>query len=504
MNSRTSYSIKNVKYGIINQLITYIGNFIIRKVFLMFLTTEYLGLNGVFSNILSLLSLAELGFGTAISYSLYKPLAENNKSVLTSLIHLSKKFYTFVGVFILVIGFSVTPFLALIVGELPNIPNVTLIYLMFVLDSSLTYFLIYKRDLIITDQKQYIVDILNTITFVVKSIIQIIILIFTRNYILYLSCQLVFTLVSNIIVSWYANRLYPWIKIKKVDKLESDIIKTIKINIKSVLMHRIGNAIVFSTDNVLISHFFGVDSVGLYSNYYLILSALKTTYSKIFSATLASIGNLGVTTDKKHVKKVFNRLNFLGGWLYGWSLICLIILFNPFIEIWLGSEYLFDIPVVAIISINFYVYGMREAVRTFRSALGIYRYDRYKSVFEAIINIVASILLAKKIGIIGIFIGTFLSTMLVCFWIEPYMLYKHGLDGNVKDYFKRYIINTIITIIAYIPTNLINKLIIGNNISIFTIRAIICLVVPNIIFIVFYCKSDEFHYYFNLLKMKLN
>lgn len=498
--SRTKHSIRNVRYSILSQMIIYIGNFVTRKIFLIFLTTEYLGLNGVFSNILSLLSLAELGFGTAISYSLYKPLAENDEKVLNSIMNLARRFYKIIGFSVFIIGASMSPFLKYIIGDLPEIPNIILIYLMFVMDSALSYFAIYKRDLIITDQKQYVTEIYQSVISLAKAIIQIITLVITRNYILFLTLQLFFTLLGNIMISAYANKLYPWINKRDHTKLDKEISSTIKINMKSVFLHRIGNTLVFSTDNILISNYFGVVWVGLYSNYYLIISALKTTYNKVFAATLASIGNLGVSSDKEHINMIFNRLNFLGGWLYGWSLICLIILFNPFVELWLGSEYLFSMPLVIIISINFYVNGMREAVRTFRSALGIYKYDRYKSVFEALINLFASIILAKKVGIVGIFIGTFLSTMLVCFWIEPYMLYKHGLKGNLKGYFKDYGLNTMITIIAYVLTSFANQLVKGSSITDFIARVLICIIVPNIIFAIFYRRRDEFKYYYYLLK----
>jgi len=500
MMSRTSYALRNAQFSILNQVITYIGNFVIRKVFLIVLSTEYLGLNGVFSNILSLLSLAELGFGTAISYSLYKPLAENNEKELKSLMSFAKRFYTIMGISVFALGVLITPFLSYIIGDITQVSNVVLIYLMFVLDSSLSYFFIYKRDLIITDQKQYITDINYSILNLVKSIGQIIILLATKNYILYLSCQLFFTLLGNIIVSKYVTKLYPWIMNKETIPLDKDIKSTIVINIKSVFLHRIGNAIVFSTDNLLIAHIFGVISVGLYSNYYLIITALKTTYSRLYGAALASIGNLAATSDKQYTKMMFDRINFFGGWLFGWSTICLVILFNPFIEIWLGKEYLFNFPIVIMLSINFYVTGMRESVRTFRSALGVYRYDRYKSIFEASINLVASIILAKKIGIIGIFIGTFLSTMLVCFWVEPYMLYKHGLHGNTREYFGYYAYNTIITLLAYIPTVLLSNIIKGNSIGEFLYKIVICVTIPNAIFIILNHKRNEFIYYYNILK----
>lgn len=501
--SRINNSIRNARYSIISQLVTYIGNFVTRKIFLLILTTEYLGLNGAFSNLLSLLSLAELGFGTAISYSLYKPLAEKDEKVLNSIINLAKRFYILIGSGIFIFGVLLTPFLENIIGELPQISNIKLIYLLFVLDSSLSYINIYKRDLIITDQKQYVIEIYQSIISIVKSILQIIILVVTNNYVIFLICQVVFTIVGNIVVSKHANNQYPWIKNRNVTELDDSLKKTIKINVKSVFLHRLGNILVFSTDNLLISNFFGVVWVGIYSNYSLIISALKTTYNKVFASSLASIGNLGVTSDKRHINMVFNRLNFLGGWLYGWSFICLVILFNPFINLWLGSEYSFNMSIVFIISLNFYVNGMREAVRTFRSALGIYRYDRYKSVFEALVNIVASILLANTMGIVGVFVGTFLSTMLVCFWIEPLMLFKHGLKGNLKDYFKNYVFNTIVTIVAYIPTSLINYTIKGSNIISFVLRFILCVSVPNIIFYLIYNKKDEFRYYYDIFKRYL-
>lgn len=501
--SRISNSLKNIKYEIWGQTVILLISFLSRMVFVQILSSEYLGLYGLFSNILSILSFAELGVGAAIIYSLYKPLAEQNVSKIKALMKLYQRSYIAIGVAIAILGAALTPFLELMIKDMPRIPDIHIIYLMFVMNSAVSYFFSYKRSLIIADQKRYIATYYRYVFFIVLNIIQMATLLTTRNYMLYLGFQIIFTFLENLFVSRKADSLYPYIKTKNTEILDLETKNTIVRNIKAMMYHKIGGIVVYGTDSLLLSKFIGVVAVGLYSNYLLIINALNLVSNMIFQAVTASVGNLGATQTKEKAFFIFKCLNLIGFWGFGFASICLINLFNPFIRIWLSEEYLFPASLVLIIVVNFYLNGMRKSVLTFRDALGLYWYDRYKPLFEASINLIASIILVQKIGISGIFIGTAISTLTINFWVEPYVLYKYGFKTSILSYFIRYITYTVILFFGGSVTWLICSLIHEKTVIAFVIKAVVCFIVPNIIFLIAFYKTKEFKYLFETLNIEL-
>lgn len=501
--SRTDNSLKNLKTAVLFKLAAIVVNFIARKIFVVVLTKEYLGLDGIFANILTMLSLAELGVGTAITYSMYKPLAEGDRELILSLITLYRKFYTVIGITVGVLGAALTPFLQYIIRDIPDIPHIRLIYLMFVLDSSISYFLVDKQSLISADQKQHIVTYYQYKTSMAVTAAQCAALLLTGDYILYLALKLCATFVCNALLARKADRLYPYLKQKTVQPLPAPIRQDISKNIRAMIAHKLGSVVVFGTDNVLIAYFVGAVSVGLYSNYLLITQSLKSAYSMIFRAMTASIGNLCAAEDTAHAQAVFWRVDLLTRWIYGFSAVCLVVLFNPFISLWLGADYLFSMPIVLLIVLSFYVTGMRQSVLTFREAMGLYWYDRHKPLFESAINLAVSILLAKPFGIVGIFIGTVVSTLSTCTWIEPYILFRHGFGAPVGKYFVRYALNTLLTAFAGAATWCICALLPQTGFGSFIIKVLLCCVIPNLFFLFVYGKTSEFRYFLTLGKSVL-
>lgn len=501
---RTESSIKNLIFAFGGQIIGIIISLISRLVFVKILSYEYLGLSGLFSNILAMLSLMELGVGSAMAYSLYKPLEQDDKEKIKSLMNLYKIIYRVIGTLIFVVGVFITPFLNLFIENIPDIKDINLIYILFVANTAVSYFYSYKRTLIISAQKRYIATFYKYLFYFLLNVSQIVILLITKNYILFLVTQVILTLLENIMISKKTDVLYPYLKEKNVQKLDEDTKGEIKKNIIAMIGHKIGGVIVNSTDNIIISKFVGLAEVGIYSNYYLITNALNTIASQIFNSIVASVGNLVATEDKDKTYEVFKKVFFLNFWIYGFASICLIVLFNDFIALWLGEAYTFSMTIVLIIVINFYVTGMRKAVLTFRDAMGLYWPDRYKPLFESVINLVVSIILVKKIGVLGVFIGTFVSSITTCFWIEPYILYKHGLKKNVVNYAKKYALYTIITVVIATLLSIICSYFKAINIINFIIKMLICIILFNLIFIVIFFKTDEFKYYKNLFLKMLN
>lgn len=498
--SRTENSLRNVRFALISQAVAILANFLTRKVFVSILTQEYLGLEGTFSNILSMLSLAELGIGSAITYSLYKPLAENNRKEIIALMQFYRKAYLCIGIIVALIGALLTPALPLLVKDLPDIPHIQLIYLLFVANSALSYFFVYKQSIIIADQRKYLVSLYHYGMNVLMYLGQAAVLIITRNYYCYLCLQILITVSRNVLLSRKADRLYPYIKETKREALDKNVKNTIVRNTKAMVAHRIGGVIVCGTDSLLISYFVGVVSVGIYSNYLLVVNGLSTVYGVIFGSLTASIGNLGVTEGHEKGLAVFRRVDFVGRWLFGFSAVCLVVLFNPFIELWLGRDYLFSQELVCLIAVNFYVSGMRKSVLTFKDAYGLYWYDRYKPLFESAINLVASIILAIPFGITGILLGTLISTMTTCFWIEPYVLFKYGLKQPVRTYFVDYGKNTLITLISGVVTWRVCSFIPNAGLFAFAGKTVVCALSANIVFAAAYCRTEEIRYFGALVK----
>lgn len=428
---RIGFSIQNIFFGVVGQIAIIVFQFACRTVFIKTLATEYLGVNGLFTNILSVLSLAELGFGTAMNYSMYKPVAENDIEKIIKYVNLYKIFYRIAAAVIVCIGLCLIPFLDVLIADQPNIDNLTIIYILYLFNTVFSYLMIYKKAVIQANQKEYVCTIYTKAVAVIQNIVQMIALVVTHNFILYLGIQVFCSVLTNFLISKKAERMYPYLAGKLAGLPEKDELKQIGKNTLAMSMHRVGGVVVNGTDNLIISAFVGLTQVGLYSNYTLITSNLNTFLSIIFNSLTASIGNLGAKEKETKIYDTFRMLDFAGFWLISFCSTCLIVLFNPFFSLWVGNSYVFDMTIVISIVLVFYFNGTRKVTLLFRDAMGIFWYDRYKPIFEAIINLVVSIVLVKSMGIVGVFIGTIVSTLTTSLWVEPYVLYKWGFKKSV-------------------------------------------------------------------------
>ena len=494
---------RNIIIVLIGQGIGTLVAFVARTFFIQLLGKEYLGIDGLFSNILTVLSLTELGVGEAIVYSLYKPLAEKDIPKIQALMKLYRKVYNCIGIIVLILGICITPFIEVFLSERPAIDeNLKILFLFFVVNTGMSYFYSYKRSLLIADQNKYITTIYKYACYLILNILQITILYLTHNYYLYLTLMLINTLAENILISIKVNKMYPYLKQNNSNKVDKETKQQIIKNTKALMFHKVGSTVVNSTDSILISKLVGIVEVGMYSNYYLITNAFVTIINQIFNAVLASVGNLGVTADndkKEQVFKVMNLINFL---IYSFVTCGLITLFNPFISVWVGKDMVFPMTVVIVICINFYLNGMRRSVIVYRDALALYWYDRYKPIFESIINLVFSFILGKQFGVIGIILGTIISTITCCIFVEPYILYKYGFKRSSKKYFKRYfkymlivIMEAIIIILISIPIDTMSL----NLVLEIAVKLILCLIIPNLINYLIFRKSKEGIYILNLI-----
>ena len=502
--SRTGYALKNVFVGVGGQIFSILISIVTRVFFVRLLAEEYLGLNGLFSSILTALSFVELGIGPAIVYSLYKPLAERDQEQIQALMSLFRKAYILIGIAVAVIGAALTPFLSLIIEDMPeNIPHIEVIYLLFVANTSVSYFFSYKRSLIIADQKQYITTAYHYAFYFVMNILQIIFLYITRNYFAYLILMIAFTLLENVAISIQANKMFPVITEKCTAKLNPVYKKEITTNVKSIILHKIGGIASTAIDNILMGKMFGLIVVGIYSNYLLIISPLNAIGGQIFSFT-ASLGNLKVTTEDDRAAQVFRIMEFIDFWVYSFAAVCLFVLFNPFIEIAFGEKFLFPMVTVSLIVLNFYIEGRRKAILSLKDAYGIFYQDRYKPIVEAITKVALSVLLGLKLGVNGIFLGTLISKM-ICIVVEPYVVYKYGIGWeHLADYIKKYLLYlflfVFITFVTYALASLCGD---GGMLS-FLGKMAVCLVFPNVVVFLLFRKTTEFAWISGLMqKVKL-
>lgn len=499
--SRTENSIINSAMSIVTQVLTVVLNFAVKTVFIKMLNDEYLGVNGLFTNIITMLSLADLGIGIAIPYSLYKPLAKKDEHKINVLMNFYKKVYTIIGIAVLLIGLSLTPFLGLIIKDIPkNVPHLSLIYILFVIHSASSYFFVYKKFLIDSDQKGYITSRIIFTFSTLLSIIQIILLVTTKNYILFLLSSIILVIIQNIYISSKANKLYPFIKNKTDEKLEKEDMEGIKKNVSSLFIYKVGTVIMNGTDNIIISKFIGLIIVGFYSNYVLIINSITTVLNQIFNAITSSIGNLVVTTNKKRSKEVYDNLNFANFWFYALFGVCIIVLINPFINIWIGKKYVMGFSIVFLLVLNFYVLGMQSVTNSFRNAYGLFWIAKYRPIIMVIINIVISVVLVQFIGIEGVLIGTLISRLLTTAWLDPYIVHKYGFEISPKSYYVDYLKYLVIFIAISIILNYFVSMVAINNIFILILIAILVVISVNVILVLLFFKTSEFNYFYDKIK----
>ncbi|MDQ0242566.1 O-antigen/teichoic acid export membrane protein [Bacillus fengqiuensis] len=496
---RVKNSIINISAGLANQLIITVLSFVSRTVFISSLGIEYLGINGLLTNILAMLTLAEAGIGASIMYSLYKPVADNDQVKINVLMKFYRKAYMVIALVVLLLGLSLMPFLQYFIKD-SNVENIHLIYSIFLLNTVLPYLYVYKNSFLNVCQKGYIVTGIYSVSSIVSTCLKIGILHFTKNYILYLVIDSMITLLTSIFLSVTVNKLYPFLKNKVSSKLDIETKTNITKNVKAIVLQNIGSYLVFGTDNIIISSFVSVAAVGLYSNYNMLIDICRTFINQVFNNIYHSVGNLVANESTDKVYSVYKAYMLVNFWLYSFFTISLYIMIEPFITLWLGSEFLMSKGVLIILMIIFYERGMRNSITTVKTTSGIFHEDRYAPLCQATVNLIVSIILVQSMGIVGVFIGTLISALAVPFWTTPYLVYKKVFHMPVSHYFLNYTYYAAVGIGTYFLTSFICGFILADDLVSLLVRGLICLIVPNIIYIVIFYRQDEFKYLLGIVK----
>lgn len=503
-NSRTKNVLRASSVGVVCNGINILMGFLYRTVFLWILSEEYLGINGLFTNILYVLSLSELGITTAITYRFYEPISRGDVRKVGQLMQFMKRVYAVIALTILVLGLSLLPFLNFFIrdtGEVPSDVNLKLVYLLFLFQTVSSYLYAYKQTILGADQRQYLVSLLQTVGFFVGYVVQLVSLLIWKNFTLTLAGNIMMIVFYNFCISlWVTKKYRPIFQVK--ENLPVEERKQIYADTKATLMHKVGSTVVFGTDNVVVSKFIGLAAVGLYSNYGMIINALENIIRQLFSSFTSSLGNASVTLSKEDGYAAYKKLIFANFWIVGMVTVCLYLLVDDFIMIWLGPKMLLTGHTVFVLCLQFYISGNRKVTCSYIEGCGLFVRDRYRPLIEAGLNLVISVILAMKIGIAGVFWGTAISYLLTIFWREPYILYKHEFHRSTWDYWKLYLKFAMLTAMAcggllYLKSNWIHfeLTLIG-----WILQGIFCVVVYNITAIVLFFREREFAFYLELVK----
>ena len=491
--SRTKNSARNATAAMISKFVALVLSFICRTVFIETLGAEYLGVNGLFSNILRILSFAELNFGIAITYKMYRPIAEENHERIKTLIHLFKKVYNVVGVTVLGGGLLLTPFLRFLInGKLDINENLYLLYILFLTNFSLNYFFAYKRSIITGHQKEYITSYISLFAVAITNITQIIFLLLTHNYIVYLLIQIVVTLLENIFVALKANKMYPYIKDKEYQKISKKEQRSFLKDIKSLSLYQLGLILSQGTDNIIISAFLGVTEVGLLSNYTIITTSVSSILDYMFSSITASVGNLNTIKEKTKKESVFYQIMFLLFIFYGYVSIMVALLLNKFMYIWLGGDYVLSMSISIVLGFDLFVWGMRFTNYTYRNTLGLFKKGAFAPLIASIANIVLSIILVKPLEVFGVLVATPLTRLFILTAYEPILIHKNAFYTSPLKYYKKYGYYLFVTVLAGIVSFFAIRTIPIEGFLGLIIDAIVVTVIVIPIFWVFSVKTQQY------------
>ena len=502
-NSRTKNTMLNLISNVIYQVVLLLITFLSRRVFIKTLGIDYLGISGLFSNILELFTLAELGIGSAISFSMYKHLANKDEKKLQELTTYYKVLYNRIALFILIIGLAILPFLKYIINLEAEIANIEIMYLIFLGNSVFSYLFVYKTTIVNADQREYKLKSINVIIELAKGILQIVSLITLKNYILYILIQVICTVVGNLLKSRLAEKWYPFIKEKaELPEVEK---KELWSDIKSMCFYKFGTVAMNHTDNILTSVLVSTTMVGVYSNYTMIYTKISGFINLIFSSVMASIGNLNVSSSNEEKYKMYKVLRVLSYMLFSIACIGIWFIGEDMIRVITDStNYILDKSILLVIIVNYYLMGVLNPNTVFRQTSGLFKHAKYCMLLCSVLNIVLSIILGNLYGLFGIILASIISRLLTNIWYEPYILYTKFFDKSPKEYYMREIIRAVLLAgVILLLTPIINLVTFDNAYIRIIIKFIICSVIPFAIFCLTFIKNEEFIYLVNKVKMLL-
>ena len=491
--SRIKNTARNMAFATISQVVTIVLNLFSRAIFVRVLGAEYMGLSGLFTNVLGLLSLAELGIGAAITYSLYAPIKNDDHELIKSYMRLYKLTYWAIGIFIFLVGLALTPFLDHFIKERPDIPYLELIFILFVIQSSSTYFFIYKTHFLTATQNDYILQKVRIVFSLIQVVSQIIYLLVFKEYFGFLIIGIVVPFLNNVYASLIVDKKYPYLK-ERAEPLTSEELKPVEKNVFALFLYQVAQKLSATIDTLIVSKFMGIIEVAIYYNYHYILAFADLFFIQILGAITPSLGNLLVSDDNEKRVKTFGTLQFIYYWIGTYFGIGYIVLFNSFITIWLGPDYLFPQHIVIALAISATLTNFQRPCSLMRDAGGLFWYGKLRPIATMIINVVASILLVKLMGTIGVVIGTILSKALTYTWYDPYVVYKYAIKDSLKKYFSKYAIHWLLFAVLAIICDVLFRLSSLTGVAGIIVGFLIVTVIVNGSYYLIFRKSYDYNY----------
>lgn len=491
--SKTQNAKRNIIAGVINKVITMILPFVVRSVIIYKLSADYLGLNNLFSSILQVLNLSEMGFSNAVVYSMYKPIADNDSKTICALMNFYRKVYRVIGFIVLGVGLLLLPFLGdLINGDYPQGINIYYLYLFYLVNTVLSYWMFaYKNAILNAFQRTDIISNVNTISLGGMYVAQIIILFTIRNYYLYVAMMPFFTVFQNLLIARESRRLYP--KYVCEGTISDDTIYKIKKQVSGLMISKICAVSRNSLDSIFVSAFLGLTITAMYGNYYYVMNAVVAILNVIGNAFLAGVGNSIVTESREKNYSDLMKINFIYMWLSGWCTVCLLCLYQPFMELWVGEELMFSVPVVILFCIYFYSLEMGVIRGVYSDAAGLWWENRYRAIAESVANFVLNYIFGKFFGIAGIIFATLVSLLVINYGLGSQIVFKYYFkNGKLIEYFKYHSIYAFVTLVVCGVTYFITVDLPLDGILGLVVRILICCIVPNIIYVLVYYKTRSY------------
>lgn len=499
--SRIKKTIINTVAGITKQGISVILSFLLRTVFIHTLGIQYTGVSSVFSDIFTILSLSELGIGTAIATALYEPLKTHDETRIHKLMLFYRNAYRIITVFIMIAGCIMLPFLDYLITDVPGISeDIRVIFILYIIKTAVSYLFIYKSALLSADQKQYIVKFLETVCTIVRYTVEIICLVIFKQFMIYLIIEIISTIVQNFVVTERVQKEYPYAFQKYDQMLTNDEKRSLFKDIKGLAMYQISAAVGNSIDNIMVSGLISTSIVGFLSNYILIRKQIENIVKQFFGALIPSIGNLSAEKNSEKQYLVFNRVFYLSFIIVNFCSTSLFVMFNPFIRLWLGEEYLLEINVPFIIAFDFFLYILLQAIASFRTANGLFVKGQYRPLITTILNIFLTYFMIKRYGIFGAILATVICR-LVTQWYDPYILFKYVFKKPFYKFYLKYWFYIVIFLTGLILTSFIANLCNVKDYFLNAIvRCIICIIIPNIWIVLLSIRTNEFRYFIDFAK----